>query len=144
LAAALVVTHTRDARACGGCFAPPRPNEVTVVTDHRMAFSVSTQQTVLWDQIRYSGNPSEFAWVLPIHPGATIELSRDEWFAALDATTQPVIVAPQQAPSGGGQGCGCGSASATSGFAADNAGGGVQVIHQEVIGPYETATIRST
>ena len=45
-----------------------------MITDHRMVFSISPTQTILWDQIRYVGNPAEFAWVLPIHPGATIQL----------------------------------------------------------------------
>ena len=56
------------AEACGGCFVPQ--SERTVVTDHRMALSISQQQTVLWDQIRYSGDPAEFAWVLPVRAGA--------------------------------------------------------------------------
>jgi hypothetical protein len=130
-----------DARACGGCFPPPR--ESTVVTDHRMAFTISPTQTVLWDQIQYAGDPSEFAWVLPVKPGTEVELSRDAWIGALDASTQPQIQgpAPTSRPS---TGCGCGSfASAT---AYDSAGGGapVQVVEQKVVGPYETVTLRST
>ncbi len=69
------------ARACGGCFIQ---NESTVVTDHRMAFSISKQRTILWDQIRYQGDPAEFVWVLPVKDGAKVELSRDEWIASLD------------------------------------------------------------
>jgi hypothetical protein len=146
-----------DAKACGGCFhqVNPPPEERTVVTGHRMAFSISTTQTVLWDQVQYSGNPAEFAWVLPVLPGAVIQPSRDEWFAALDAATQPVINGPVNDSSSlpQGQGCqpaltGCGSASG----GADNAGaestpnGGspVQVLSQGVVGPYETVTLKST
>ena len=141
--ASILVTGSHDAKACGGYFAPQRPNEITVVTDHRMAFSISSNQTVLWDQIRYSGNPSEFAWVLPIHAGARIELSHDEWFAALDATTAPVIVAPTipASPSSGGIGCGSASADNESFAPGDHS---VDVIHQEVVGPYEAVTLRST
>ena len=95
LAAIAVTTiDPRDASACGGCFVPPVQTERTVVTDHRMAFAISTQQTVLWDQIRYAGDPREFAWVLPVRPGSKIELSTDAWFAALDASTQPVSAHP--------------------------------------------------
>jgi len=45
------VLRERPADACGGCFhEPPNPNETpSVVTDHRMAFSVSKTQTTLWD-----------------------------------------------------------------------------------------------
>ena len=93
-----VALWERPVEACGGCFhPPPQPSEVeSVITDHRMVFSISTQQTVLWDQVRYSGDPGEFAWVLPIHPGAKIELSRDAWLAALDATSQTVITGPSR------------------------------------------------
>jgi MYXO-CTERM domain-containing protein len=130
-----------DANACGGCFS--RPSENTVVTDHRMAFSVSPTQTVLWDQIKYSGDPSDFSWVLPVRAGAVVQLSHDEWFEALDALTNPVIAPP---PSNCGSGGGCGFASSniaplSAGSADDN---GVQVLSQSVIGPYDTVTLRAT
>ncbi|HEX4515731.1 MAG TPA: DUF2330 domain-containing protein, partial [Polyangiaceae bacterium] len=151
------------ARACGGCFhPPPQPNQhVSVITDHRMAFSISTTQTVLWDQIRYSGDAGTFAWVLPVGQGARVELAQDDWLAALDAVTAPVIEAPVLPAScqsvggsfgGGGGGCGAGadnsfSPSGTYGYdssVAFDSGDGVQVISQQVVGPYEAVTIRST
>jgi MYXO-CTERM domain-containing protein len=130
-----IVTTSPPAHACGGCFAPKQT--VTVVNAHRMVLSVSQAQTVLWDQFNYSGNPSDFAWVLPVHAASTqVELAHDEFISALDAWTAPVISGPVQ--SGGG---GCGSNSA-----AFNAGGanGVQVINQQVVGPYDVATLQST
>jgi hypothetical protein len=90
----------RDARACGGCLhepPPPNPppNEVeSVVTDHRMIFSISQTQTTLYDQIRYTGSPKSFAWVLPISGPVTIGLSSDAVFAALDDATATTIGAP--------------------------------------------------
>jgi hypothetical protein len=115
-----------------------------VVTDHRMAFSLSKQQTVLWDQIRYSGDPSNFAWVLPVREGTKIELSNEEWFAALDAATQPTVVAPNRF--GGGAGCaltGCAASDSTS-AEGSSAGSTVTVLNQAIVGPYETATLRSS
>src|SRR5579859_2090709 len=91
---AAFLLESQDALACGACFHSPPPTQVidtSLVTDHRMAFSVSQTQTVLWDQIRYSGNPTNFAWVLPIRAGARVELSSDAWLAALDASTRTVI-----------------------------------------------------
>ena len=85
----------RDARACGGCFTGG--GESTLVTAHRMALSVSTERTVLWDQIRYQGEPEEFAWVLPVRPGATVELSSDAFFEALDAATTTSVNRPPDA-----------------------------------------------
>ena len=87
----------KPAKACGGCFGPP--TEVTVVNEHRMVLSISKTRTVLWDQIKYSGGASEFAWVLPVKPGTKIQLSHDEFIAALDSYTQPVITGPTPPPS---------------------------------------------
>ena len=146
IASACALLEPATADACGGCFTQPAPPEAqrTVVTDHRMALSISTKQTVLWDQIRYSGDPAEFAWVLPVRAGAKLELSSDAFFTALDASTQPVVYAPQTY--GGGMGCGlagCSSAAADSAGAAPGAGQ-VQIVSQSVVGPYETVTLRAT
>lgn len=139
VALAVIPLCETHARACGGCFLPP--TEVTVVSGHRMVFSVSPTRTILWDQFSYSGNPSEFAWVLPVHAASVkLELAHDEFIAALDAYSTPTIVGPS--PSNGGGGFGCGGSNAS--LAADAGVGGVEVISQEVVGPYEVATLRST
>ena len=105
-----------------------------------MVFSVSPAQTILWDQFTYSGDPQDFAWVLPVHAdGVKVELAHDEFISSLDAYTSPVIIGPQNS-SGGGFGCG----SAANSFAGPDNGGGVQVINQQIVGPYEVATLRST
>ena len=136
----ICATPVRPASACGGCFHPP--TETTVVTDHRMAFSISTQQTVLWDQIEYSGSPTDFSWVLPVRSGTVVQASSDAWFAALDAVTSPTITGPSRPCNGSGVGCG---SSANASFAAEGtAGGGVQVVSQSVVGPYDTATLKAT
>lgn len=140
----LMTTVTRDADACGGCLAPPAEN--TVVQAHRMALSVAKTQTVLWDQFEYSGAPKEFAWILPVRPGTKVEISHDEFFAALEAATQPVITAPpQNNGGGGGGGFGCG-ASATSAYdpGSSSSSPPVQVVNQEVVGPYEVVTLKAT
>jgi hypothetical protein len=166
LLAAGVLTDTSDAHACGGCFhgPPPASQTVTVITDHRMVFSISPQQTVLWDQVEYSGAASDFAWVLPVKPGARIELSQDAWIASLDAATQTVIQAPvnncgvvqtQDVGGGGGGGFGCGSSSSAGSAefagageadagAAEDAGSPVTVVTQQVVGPYDSVTVRSS
>ena len=152
LAAVTTMLPPRPARACGGCFHVPTPKQVTVVTGHRMAFSISPQQSVLWDQIEYSGSPQDFAWVLPVKAGAQIQLSHDEFFAALDALSSPVITGPTPncANGGNGGGFGCGSSSSNGGAslafspAGGTGGSGVQVLNQSVVGPYDTVTLRST
>jgi hypothetical protein len=158
LTAALLASN--DARACGGCFHPENQTqpETTVVTGHRMALSISTTQTVLWDQVQYSGSPSEFAWVLPVKPGARIEVANNAWFAALDAATSTRVVAPQLncvqqsfGDEGGSSGCGCGSLALSSSDVANESRGGpgvvapppVTVVYQGSVGPYETVTLRA-
>jgi hypothetical protein len=137
----------RDAAACGGCFGPPPPptESPTIVTDHRMVLSVARDQSTLYDQIRYQGSPSSFAWVLPIAGEVQVGLSADVVFAALDQMTQTVIQAPPQncppPPN-------CGSSSGGAMSSADNAGApqdaGVEVTKREVVGPYDTVQLKAT
>lgn len=152
----------RDASACGACYAAS--SESTIVDDHRMALAVSKQRTILWDQISYSGNPSEFAYVVPVREGTRVEPSTDAWFEALDASTRPIIMAPQSYGAGWGgdgegsdesSGCAC-SGEQTSAAFADRGGAGadaaaskdagpppVDVVEQKVVGPYDAVTLRS-
>ena len=138
---------THEARSCGACLAPP--SQTTVVTGHRMALSVSPKQTVLWDQIEYSGAPESFAWVLPVKPGAIVEVSTDAWFDTLDAATTTQIFQPQiNCENGsGGPSFGCGSYSEdVAGRALEDANGGsagpaVTVVSRGSVGPYSTVTL---
>ncbi|MDI1477855.1 DUF2330 domain-containing protein [Polyangium sp. y55x31] len=147
LAATLLafLTSTNEAAACGGCFVPP--SQSTVVSAHRMALSISPKQTVLWDQIQYDGDPESFAWVLPVKPGAVIEVSTDAWFDTLDAaTTTQIFQAPVDCGNGSSS-FGCGDALAGRSFSASedgsNGGGGpsVTVVHRGTVGPYQTVTL---
>lgn len=146
-AALFGASHAGEARACGGCFHPPEAVD-SVVTGHRMAFAMSGDRTVLWDQIKYSGSPSEFGWVLPVAPGAVLEESTDAWFESLDAvTTTRVSVNPAQlaCANRSNVGCGCASMSAdASGSFGSASDRGVEVLHQGTVGPFETVTLRST
>jgi MYXO-CTERM domain-containing protein len=142
--AALAVTDARDAAACGGCFVPPLDN--TQVSGHRMLLSISQDETTLWDQIVYSGNPSEFAWVLPTKGTVEVGLSSDALFAFLEDRTRVTVAAPPlncPPPPGcwGAEDGGFGSSGSASG--AGGAGGGVTVVAEEVVGPYETVQLSS-
>src|SRR5580704_18296336 len=113
LAALSMAAVSRDAHACGGCFHPPSQSG-DVITDERMGFVITPQQTTLYDEINYQGNPASFAWVLPIHGQVTVGLSSDVVFAALDAATQTTIVAPNLPPCASCQ-CGYPNAGASAG-----------------------------
>src|SRR5215831_20159766 len=93
----VVALQANRAEACGGCFHETivSSSADTVVTGHRMAFAISKNRTVLWDQIKFSGSPNEFGWVLPVKPGAYIEASTDAWFEALETVTKVTVASPQ-------------------------------------------------
>jgi hypothetical protein len=148
-AASLSLFVSRDARACGGCFhEPPPPGQVeSVITDHRMILAVSPQQTTLYDEVRYQGNPASFAWVLPITGTVTIGLSADALFSALDNATHTIIQPPaQNCPPPPQNFCGglAGNAAPAAADAALAVPPPVTVTHQQVVGPYQTVQLHST
>jgi hypothetical protein len=105
---------------------------------------VTPQATTLYDQIEYSGDPADFAWVLPIQGPVDVGLSSDILFSALDTATQTTIEPPAPPVC---QFCTCGTTGTGGGFygpAGADAGAGVNVISQEVVGPYETVQLQST
>ena len=156
ITAALTSTYAleRDASACGGCFGPPpSPTESPqVVTDHRMILTIAKEQSTLYDQIKYSGNPSSFAWVLPISGTVEVGLSSDIVFQSLANVTTTSIVAPPRncpPPPNCQNSGGFGSASASDSRGSSDAGAapndpGVVVTKQEVVGPYETVQLKAT
>ncbi len=135
------------AEACGGCFVPAE--DATVVTDHRMILSVGNNESTLYDQIRYQGLPTEFAWVLPISGEAKVGLSADTLFSTIGGFTQTSIIAPPQncpAPTDCNSDNEATSASDSRGFADAGAAspGGVTVTKEENVGPYATVQLQST
>jgi MYXO-CTERM domain-containing protein len=140
---ALVAATAQDARACGGCFIRPTSQVATVVTDHRMVFSISPTQSTLYDQIRYSGSPSDFAWVLPIHGNVGVGVSSDLLFSVLDQNTQTTILAPPSPcrPCRSASGSGGGGFLMGASAGAPTSNGGVTVTAQQVVGPYDTVQL---
>jgi hypothetical protein len=129
------------ASACGGCFGPQQT--VQVVTDHRMVMAIHSDESVLWDQIRYSGRPEDFSWVLPVRGDVEVMTAEAAFFDQLDALTAPVLQAPVACP-GASRG-GFGGALATSAASPpDSSNAGVMVIRTETVGPYQSVLLRST
>jgi len=137
----------REAKACGGCFHPPA-QVASDITDERMLLSVSQKQTTLYDQIRYSGNPSSFAWVLPIKGTVDVGLSSDVLFASVDSLTQTTILQPQINCPGPPEECQQDKNGAFGGAANADSGsapaGDVTVTKAENVGPYATVQLHST
>lgn len=144
---ALLVSESR-ADACGGCF-HPEGETPTVVTDHRMIFSVSQTQATLYDQIQYQGNPSSFAWVLPYAGDITVGVSSDALFQVLDQQTATQLNPPPQNCPSLPSDCfeddddySAGSVLPPSSNAKRDQG--VEVLKREVVGPYETVQLKAT
>lgn len=129
------------ADACGGCFV--QQSESTQVTGHRMVLGISSEQTTLYDQITYSGAPEEFAWVLPIRGQVEVALSSDALFQTLEAQTRVEVYSPQI--NCGPQFCpdDDGFSNGSGGSSAGGGDPGVEIIAQEVVGPYETVQLSS-
>jgi hypothetical protein len=139
----LALVVERDASACGGCFHPPTQT-VSDITDERMLLAVSTLQSTLYDQLRYMGNPSNFAWVLPIHGTVDVGLSADVLFDSFDALTTTQIVPPvPNCPSPSCRFLAPVANAATGGGSADESGM-VTVTKQENVGPYATVQLHAT
>jgi len=114
-----------------------------------MLLSVSQTQTTLYDQIQYSGNPTSFAWVLPIHGTVQVGLSADVLFDSIDAVTATQITPPVPDCPGPPADCIGPSAPVLGGAAAGaDAGttdvGTVTVTKQQNVGPYETVQLHAT
>jgi MYXO-CTERM domain-containing protein len=139
LAVSSIALWEADARACGGCFNPPE--SPTVVTDHRMIFSISAQQSTLYDQIQYTGAPESFGWVLPYSGEIEVGVSSDVLFQTIDALTQTqVLPPPRNCPAAPAS---CPRVNYTSGGSGEDASG-VDVVKREVVGPYDTAQLRAS
>lgn len=137
----------REAKACGGCFVPPGPS--TQVTAHRMAFAISAKRTVLWDQIQYVGDPTDFGWVLPIRGKVDVGVSSDALFDRLEQTTTPIITPPPRPmcppPE---RRCRTDCLDRAGGFADSgtlaDAPGSVDVWSTDVVGPYEATQLSAS
>jgi hypothetical protein len=146
LTSTLSAIGERDANACGGCLQPPPPPTQTAsdVTDERMLLAVSPTQSTLYDQLEYTGNPSSFAWVLPIRGTVDVGLSADVLFDSIDALTATQIVAPPENCPPPPSCPGLGGSHAAAAFASggdDNST--VTVTKQENVGPYDTVQLHS-
>lgn len=140
---AFATAYAADALACGGCFHPPSMS--TQVQGHAMVLSISQQQTTLWDQIRYSGDPTEFAWVLPVKGMADLELSSDALFENLGQDTAVTIEAPNlncPPPPNCFNGGSVGSASSAG--VGGGSGGGVGVVSDKQVGPFEVVQLKAS
>ena len=88
LALITVPGNTPEAHACG-CLAPPDPSVPIVQAGERILFAMADGVVTAHIQIQYSGEPEQFAWLVPMPALPTYELGTDELFTQVIASTQP-------------------------------------------------------
>ncbi|MCA9539205.1 MAG: DUF2330 domain-containing protein [Myxococcales bacterium] len=124
------------ALACGGFFCNSTPVDQSA---ERIIFVQEDANTVTsYVEITYQGDPEAFAWVVPIPSVAELGVLPGGAFNALDLATQPQFEIPWG---------GCFEAAAGGVDDADGNGapppGEVNVLDQQRVGPFDTATIES-
>ncbi|HEY1013972.1 MAG TPA: DUF2330 domain-containing protein [Herpetosiphonaceae bacterium] len=119
------------AAACGGLFTADAPVSQSA---ERFILAVDEQAGTVSAilQLSYSGSAESFSWLLPVPSEPDLAVADEAAFAELDRLTKPEFKFPGPPEcfnprDGGGVGAG--------------APGGVNVVQQGQVGPYETAVI---
>ncbi|HWN67270.1 MAG TPA: DUF2330 domain-containing protein [Haliangium sp.] len=139
--------HTPVAHACG-CFAPPNPSVPVVQSGERILFAMEEGVVTAHIQIQYSGDPEEFAWLVPMPAIPELELGTDEIFQLLFQSTQPQYQLGYDFPDD------CGGSDFSCGQSLGDAAGGEPppngpgddgpLVAYDAIGPYETAVLEAS
>src|SRR5262245_9450092 len=133
----------RPAAACGGFFCSTSPVDQS---GEKILFAVDELGIEVHVQIKYTGTDAEFAWVVPVRQVPTLKLGIDQMFYVVDQMTRPVFYLNWHETGlcttgfGGGELDGLGRGPPATG---PHSGGGVDVVSQSVVGPYDSAVIRS-
>ncbi len=90
-AGALLVPEN-DAEACG-CVSPPEVGDDIAINQsaEQIIFEVEEGLVTAHVLIRYTGKPSEFAWIVPVPSVPELSLSPESAFALLDDETRPTL-----------------------------------------------------
>ncbi|MBA3821356.1 MAG: DUF2330 domain-containing protein, partial [Deltaproteobacteria bacterium] len=166
LAAALAVLLVAEpvARACG-CLSPPAVTEGEFAINQRaeqIIFEVEPGWVTAHVLIKYAGDPSKFAWIVPVPEVPELAISPISAFGLLDRLTAPVLdvgvenicpisewacVEHDRPSCGRDLGDDHPSGAADAGASSDAGGGGqppVTVINEQVVGDYQTVTFRAS
>ncbi len=89
---AVVLSLPNRASAMGAVVGPP--DSAVGISNVRVAVASAPGRTTRWAQISVSPAASGFVWLVPVLPGALVDLASDAWLDALDAATAPVVLPP--------------------------------------------------
>jgi hypothetical protein len=142
-----------SALACGGFFQGPIEERVVNQNAERIVFSRTEDSVSAYIQIRYEGDPADFAWIIPVMTRPQLDVADPALFDVLDWYTAPTFRFPRPGGGGGGGGggleFGCGGSASRGmdggdddmGGDADADGDTVAVWGEENVGPFSTAVI---
>jgi len=122
-----------SAAACGGMFSADAYTEQSA---ERLIFAVDPGQVTLYEQIRYTGSPKDFAWVLPVPAVPTVETAPLSLFQDLDRQTAPRFSLPSPPD--------CGFNGGTGAAAPQQPSSPVNVYSGGTVGPYTYSVIGSS
>ena len=144
----------RDAAACGGFACDIGPGGPPILQSaERIVFGIDDElgEVEMHVQIDYDGADDNFAWIVPVPGPPELFLTTAMLFDQVQNATAPtftrdVVLDGNCTPLGfGGSNRSESYASdgASSSYASDTSGYDVTVVAQELVGPYETITLRA-
>lgn len=136
------------AHACGGFFCNTTPVDQS---GEDIVFSVDEDkgEVTVHVQIAYQGAAEEFAWIVPVPQAPELVLSTDRLFQELAWRTQPRFNLEYKEIFRCEGGIGGYGASSDAAFSASSpappsaSGGGVTVVSEQQVGPYDTVTLQA-
>jgi MYXO-CTERM domain-containing protein len=131
------------AEACGGFFCSRVPIDQA---GERIVFGVRENTVEAHVQIQYQGAAEKFSWVVPMPALPTLEVGTPLIFGYLDSRTQPRFQLEWQNSCGGGRGGGIADEvnSGAPPYSAPGSDGGVVVVSQQEVGPYDAAILQAS
>jgi uncharacterized protein (TIGR03382 family) len=130
------------ALACGGMFC-----DAAVPVDQaaeRIVFTFEGDQLTTEVQITYQGQDDDFAWVVPVPAEPELFVSNDALFTQIANATVPTFTLIGDQKGGGSFGCAVDNQLQLAPRAdSDDAGGGVSVVSEGTVGPYDTVVLQA-
>ena len=70
------------------------PPGAAQLADVEIAIASTPSRTTRWARLRVTGSASAFVWIVPVRPGAMLDVATDAWIEALEASTAPRVLPP--------------------------------------------------
>lgn len=130
------------ASACGGFFCATAPIDQS---GEKILFLVENQKLTAYVQIQYQGSAEDFSWVVPVPALPTLSVGSDEIFSRLEGATQVRYQLQFSGTEGNCKSPGGFLAAPTmaDGAVGEAKAGGVTVVSQQVVGPYDSAILKA-